>query len=85
MELLGAPCYDRTPRGPAAKHGPLALGAFEYSVLLTEIARQGPGDERMRGVLTIPRAYSLTEEDAGWMTPLKVGKPPAQAPREGSG
>ena len=72
--VLDAPCYDRAPRGPAANHGLLAHDSFGDAVILTEIARQGPGDERLRGVLTRLRTYSLTEEDADWMMSLQVDK-----------
>ena len=72
--VLEAPCYDRAPRGPAANRGLLARDSFGDDSLLTEIARQGPGDERLRGVLTRLRTYSLTEEDGGWPTSLQIDK-----------
>ena len=42
--------------------------------MLSEIMRQGEGDEALRGVLTRLRTYSLTEEDADWLMSLQVDK-----------
>ena len=72
--VLDAPCYDRAPRGPSANRGLLAHDSFGDAVSLTEIARQGPGDECLRGVLTRLRTYSLKEEDADWAMSLQVDK-----------
>ena len=73
--VLDDPCYDRAPRGPSANRGLLANDSFGYDVPLAEIVRQGPGDERLRGVLTCLRPYSLAEEEgADWPMSLQVDK-----------
>ena len=72
--VLDAPCYDRTRRGPAANHGLPTRDGIKDAVVLTKIARQGEGDERIRGVLTRLRTYGLTDGDAGWIMDLQIDK-----------
>ena len=73
---LATPCHDRSSRGPAANHGLIVHDRFKDAVALSEIERQGAGDEDLRGVLTRLRAYSLTEGAADWMMALQLGKFP---------
>ena len=56
----------------------LAQDSSEDDFSLTEIARQGPGNERLFGVSTRLRTYSLKEADADWLTPLQVDKIPPE-------
>ena len=50
--VLDTPRYDRSESGPAANRGPSVHDGFEDAVALREIARQGAGDDAIRGVLT---------------------------------
>ena len=71
--------YNRTHRCPASNHGLTAHDAFDDAVVLTELMRQGAGDEHLRGVLTRLRTYESTNADIDWLMSLQVDKQPNRA------